>query len=161
MLPRRAIGALATAVFASCAAPVSAAASAGVYPDPGSPAGKEYSIPLWTLRGEGSGHQSPQGVPPAPLFGVGIGPANTAGSGRAGRGGRGGGAGTGRAATRASGPGSAATNAQDGSLSPAAIAQLTRQGSATSQVALIVAAVLAGGLALGAAFALGRRRATS
>jgi hypothetical protein len=45
----------------------------GVFIDPGSPAGKEYSFPLSVLRGSATGHAAPAGAP-EPLFGAGIHP---------------------------------------------------------------------------------------
>jgi hypothetical protein len=155
MFHRQASGALAVAVCVGCLAPTSAVAALepGVHIDPGSPAAKEYGVPLWVLRGEASGHQSPEGIPPSPLFGVGIEPPG-AGGGRA----RGGGA-----ANRGRGPGGPGSRrarlaSGSGSVpSAATIAQLTRQGSSASQVGLLVGAVLIGGLVLGGAFALGRR----
>ena len=154
---RRGAGTVAIAVCVSCGVPVAASAlEPGVHIDPGSPAGKEYGIPLWVLRGEASGHPSPQGIPPPPLFGVGIGPARATGSSGAGRrpthGGGHAGAGT------HAGAGSSAGAGAGGSLSAATIEQLTREGSPTSLVALIAAALVALGLAAGAAFALRRRR---
>ena len=51
-----------------------AALEPGVFVDPGSPAGKEYGVPLSDLRGDASGH-APVGNEAPPLFGIGISPA--------------------------------------------------------------------------------------
>jgi len=64
------VGALAVALM--IAAPA-AALERGVFVDPGSPAGKEYSFPLSVLRGAATGYAAPDGVS-QPLFGVGIHP---------------------------------------------------------------------------------------
>jgi hypothetical protein len=53
------------AVALSLAGPAFAATSPGVHVDPGSPASKEYAIPLSNARGSGSGHSGS-------LFGSGI-----------------------------------------------------------------------------------------
>ncbi len=154
MFHRQASGALAVALCVGCLAPTSAVAALepGVHIDPGSPAAKEYGVPLWVLRGEASGHQSPEGIPPPPLFGVGIEPPG-AGGGRARSGGTNRGRGPGGPASRRARPASGGGSVP----SAATIAQLTRAGSSASQVGLLVVAVLIGGLVLGGAFALGRR----
>jgi hypothetical protein len=178
MLCRRSIGAVLIVLFVTCAAPISLAdATSPIHIDPGSPAGKQYGIPLWVLRGEGSGQQSPQGVPPPPLFGVGIGPAGANGGsgvtgggasrGAAAGGSVGSGRGSGRAGAggqsgrggRGGSPSRGGANAENGSLTAATIAQLTRESSSTPLIALIAAAVLLAGLALGTVMLLaGRRR---
>jgi hypothetical protein len=155
MFHRQASGALAVALCVSWLAPTTAVAALepGVHIDPGSPAAKEYGVPLWVLRGEASGHQSPEGIPPPPLFGVGIEPPGASG----GRARTGGAANRGRGPV---GPGSRRAQPASGSgsvPSAATIAQLTRQGSSASHVGLLVGAALIGGLVLGGAFALGRR----
>jgi hypothetical protein len=168
MLHRRASGALAVVLCFSCIGPASAAAlEPGVHVDPNSPAAKEYGVPLWVLRGQGSGQQSPEGIPPPPLFGVGIGPpatANGGGNGKSGGSRAGGHAGGGSTSgTRGNGSGSrpgagSPAGGPSETLTPAAIAQLTREGSAAPHVGLAVGGVLVGGLLLGGAVALGARR---
>ena len=56
-----------------------AALEPGVFVDPGSPAGKEYGVPLSDLRGAASGH-APVGNDAPPLFGIGISPARASGA---------------------------------------------------------------------------------
>ncbi len=136
----------------------------GVYASPGSPAGKEYAIPLPSARGQGTGKPVTPGQP-GPLFGVGISPPakghtatgsakpRSAGSKSQPRGHRRRGAGSVAAATGAGGR---------NQVSPQEIASLTHQGSAVPQVALWGALVVLGGLAIGGLFAfLGRRRGAS
>jgi hypothetical protein len=170
MFRGRGISAIAVVVCAAFAAP--AAANSPIHIDPGSPAGKQYSIPLWVLRGEGNGQQSPEGSPAPPSFGVGIAPANALGRNGAGStgAGRSSGAGAGGAGGHRSGPtgaaghsgsgpsGGAGGNGANGSLSPAAIRQLIRQQTSTPETTLIAVAVLVAGLLLGAALLLARRR---
>ncbi len=154
-----------------------AALEPGVFVDPGSPAGKEYSIPLSELRGAATGH-APIGSQAQPLFGVGIGPAGASGqpargvsAGRTGsprrpRGQRGGGAKAssrsgGRSGTGAGRGTRGASSARPGGALPArgpALAALTRQGSPAPEVLLIGALVVLGGIGLGALVAVGRRR---
>ncbi|MCW3067111.1 MAG: hypothetical protein JWN32_4283 [Solirubrobacterales bacterium] len=61
--------------------PSSARADRGVYPDPGSPAAKEYAVPLDSARGVGGAPSVVRSGPsagapiPAPLFGAGVRPA--------------------------------------------------------------------------------------
>lgn len=154
-----------------------AALESGVFIDPGSPAGKEYSVPLSVLRGAASGRPGGGGAT-QPLFGVGISSARL-------------GIGSARAATKA-GPGAlhrgrsprrtpappagtngsgTGTNTTGPATKPGAadlggvasdngptLADLTRHGSSTAAVALIGALVVLGGLALGAVIlATGRR----
>jgi hypothetical protein len=77
----RSVAALASALAGAWAMAAPAAAlEPGVFVDPGSPAGKEYSIPLSVLRGAASGH-APLGAQPQPLFGQGIGPARASAQG--------------------------------------------------------------------------------
>ncbi len=164
MLHRRASGALAVVLCFSCIGPASAAAlEPGVHVDPNSPAAKEYGVPLWVLRGQGSGQQAPEGIPSPPLFGVGIGPAvnvngtgNGNGEGSRAGGHAGGGSTSGR---RGNGPSTQrGAGSSAGTLTPAAIAQLTREGSAAPHVGLAVGGVLVGGLLIGGVVALGVRR---
>jgi hypothetical protein len=74
------------AVLAStCIAAVQPASAleAGVHVDPGSPAAKEYALPLTQARGTGS-TSSPQTNPEGTLFGAGIGPPGSGGPPHAG-----------------------------------------------------------------------------
>lgn len=167
MFHRRASGALAVAFCVGCLAPTGAVAALepGVHVDPGSPAAKEYGVPLWVLRGDASGQQSPEGIPPPPLFGVGIGPAGTGGGKASGKtsAGRPSGAGGSGGAGAAGGGASRGSRSASGSapaLSAAAIAELIRQGSPTPDVALASGGVVLGGLLVGGVFALGWRRRT-
>lgn len=70
----------AVAVTALAVAPVASAANGlepGVHIDPGSPAGKQYQIPVAAARGEGSGGSGGLGSSSgtsAPAFGVGVKP---------------------------------------------------------------------------------------
>jgi hypothetical protein len=57
----------------AAAAKSTATSTPGVYIDPGSPAGKQYSVPLSVLRGQANGHVKPGGGEPS--FGSGITPA--------------------------------------------------------------------------------------
>jgi hypothetical protein len=125
-----------------------------VHVDPGSPAGKEYAIPLESARregagggaqgsgdksGTGSGNKGASGSSP-PLFGAGISQAKRHSSGGGGKNGGSGGSGGGDAAPNAAK--SVAARADDG-------------GSASLRTAGIAALVLLVGGALG----LGLRRA--
>jgi hypothetical protein len=174
----RSVAALASALAGALtfAAPA-AALEPGVFVDPGSPAGKEYSIPLSELRGAATGH-APIGSQAQPLFGVGIGPARASGqpargvsAGRTGsprrpRGQRGGGANAGsrsggRSGTGARGGALPGTSGRASGALPArgpALAALTHQGSPALEVALIGALVVLGGFGIGALVAVGRRR---
>ena len=49
--------------------------SSGVHVDPGSPAGKQYSLPIASARSETSGHRSSAGAAGAVPFGAGVTPA--------------------------------------------------------------------------------------
>lgn len=53
----------------------------GVHVDPGSPAGKQYAIPIPSARSETSGQQGGSGSSNPPLFGVGVTPAGAAATG--------------------------------------------------------------------------------
>lgn len=82
-----------------------ASAADGVIPDPGSPAGKEYAIPLDQARGDNGGTNGDQGAgsapgsagqsggPGSPPFGAGVAPDRSTGGGSRGSGGSGSGAG--------------------------------------------------------------------
>lgn len=143
MRVRRAIVALLASLGGAwvTAAPAGALES-GVFVDPNSPAGREYSIPLDVSRGGAVGRTAPQGAA-EPLFGVGIVPAGASRAhSRAGRAHSG-------ASTRASSPGH--------SGGPA-LADLAGPRSPAPEEALIAASILVGGLGLGVAAAALRRR---
>lgn len=91
----------------------------GVTYDPGSPAGKEYAIPLVAGRADGAGTENQRAAANAP-FGIGITPPGGGGSagGKAGQGGR-----------DARG-GAGAAKAPDGSASPGSTSENRAQGSA-------------------------------
>jgi hypothetical protein len=142
----------------------------GVFIDPGSPAGKEYSVPLSALRGAASGRPGAGGGA-QPLFGIGVSPPRA--SPQAGRvrtrGERS------RRSTRAQptrrnggAPGSQAPGGtrgpggEPGSGAPpaesTALEDLTHHGSAAPAVALLVALIVLGGFGLGVLLlAAGRR----
>ena len=145
-----------------------AALEPGVFVDPGSPAGKEYGVPLSDLRGDASGH-APVGNEAPPLFGIGISPAGSSGAAvpAAARGGlhrsRRGHPVSGRrpaGVTPAAGVSAAGTGRPSGAsaVSGAALAGLTRHGSSTPEVILIEGLVVLGGLGVGAALVVARRR---
>jgi hypothetical protein len=133
----------------------------GVFVNPGSPAGKEYSFPLSVLRGNAAGQASPAGAS-QPQFGLGITPAGPSGSGTATSRTRGNSAGarphhgvrsghhrvTGRTAHPNPGRRDAET----------ALASLARPSSDVPQIALIAAVLLVVAVASGAGIAAARRR---
>ncbi len=170
------------------AAGPAAALAPGVFVDPNSPAGKEYSYPLSVLRAQGAGHSAARpGAGAEPLFGVGVtagpaGPAGTAGT-----------AGTARTLSRQAGssgvtqprrssaPGGRARQrggtvrraalgrsrhrasglGASTPLSPkseAALARIASPSSSLPAIALIAVLVLVVGLALGASLARLGRR---
>src|SRR3954453_12687937 len=165
----RAIVAL-VVIGASATARPAAAQEPGVVIDPASPAGKEYAFPLDVQRAAAVGKDAVQGVP-QPLFGVGItraagGASAPGGSGAAAGGSR-------RSAASGSKPGSTSRRssrrsaggaasgrrrAAKGSRNGPTLASLSRPGSTTSEVALVTLAVVFGGLAVGGAIVLARRR---
>jgi hypothetical protein len=150
-----------------------AALEPGVIVDPGSPAGKEYGVPLSVLRGEASRH-APVGGAGLPLFGVGISPppasraaapssrrrrertgarqAHPSARGRAvaGAGGAGG--------ASAVNPRAGAGTAGGAPVPGAVLAGLTRHGSFVPAVALVAGLVVLGGLGVGALLVAARRR---
>lgn len=144
-----------------------AALEPGVFVDPGSPAGKEYGVPLSDLRGAASGH-APVGNDAPPLFGIGISPARA--SGAAGPTAARGGLHRSRRAHPASGRrsvgGTTAAGVAGGGKRPtgaspvsgAALAGLTHHGSSAPAVILIEGLVVLGGLGVGAALVRARRR---
>ena len=142
----------------------------GVVVDPGSPAGKEYAFPLDVQRAAAVGKDAVQGVP-QPLFGVGIpraaGRAGAAADSRAASGGssRSGASGstsgsTSRRSSRRSAGGAASRRkrAAQGARNGPALAELSRPGSTSLEVALVTLAVVVGGVAVGGAIVLARRR---
>jgi hypothetical protein len=65
------------------AGPAMAAPGNGVHVDPGSPAGKQYAIPIPSARSETSGQNGAAGSANPPLFGVGVTPGGAAATGGA------------------------------------------------------------------------------
>jgi hypothetical protein len=123
---------------------VSAQATAGlepgVHPDPGSPAAKEYALPLNQARqvGEGGGSHASSGS--GALFGAGIKPPGSGGSGRAGSS-----AGSTQRDTRRNASG----QAQSGQSSPVpAIVLRAARSQASSSGGGSLLALLAGGVAI-------------
>lgn len=135
----------------------------GVFVSPGSPAGREYALPLPAARGQGAGKSVAPGGS-GPLFGVGITPPKAtakatgitqAGANRSQRAARG--HGRHLAATSSGASGSGGRN----QVSPQELASLTHEGSVVPQVALWGGLVLLAGLAIGGLLAfLGRRRSS-
>jgi hypothetical protein len=154
-----AIGAF--AVAAAVAVPATAL-QPGVYVSPGSPAGKEYGIPLDVQRAAALGQTAPQGVA-QPLFGVGITSGSLGGNASSlSSGSRGSSARRGRTPNaRGLAPGALALrggSARGPALGSAAITSLTRSGSTVSETALLAIPVVLGGLLAGATIAIARRR---
>jgi hypothetical protein len=171
--------AFAAVLAASLAVGLSAAQAAfalapGVFVNPNSPAGKEYSFPLGVLRGQGAGRPA-SGRATAPLFGVGIasgsgtqgGQSNSSGVARANSSGVIGADSSGIVGQRGSPngggrpSGGASRSGELGGASPqseAAIARIAAPGSSLSTTVLIVTAVLVTGLALGVGLRLLTRR---
>jgi hypothetical protein len=179
-VPRTIVALVAAFVGAAAAAAPAVALEPGVFVDPSSPAGKEYSFPLDALRGSAVGHSAPQGVS-QPLFAVGIahpGPTSlrsggsskgsrrsggsSKGSRRSGGSSKGAASVAGSPAHRGVASSPAASNAARGSgarsAQRAAVQSLIRTSAPAPQVALIAVPVLLAGLALGAALATIRRR---
>jgi hypothetical protein len=153
--------ALAIAVYVSGAlAGPAAALGPGVFVDPGSPAGKEYGVPLSDLRGAASGHV-PVGNQSPPLFGIGISPPggtaarlrSAAPRGRSLRSSHG--HPTGRTRPAAT-PVAGAEGAE--LVSGTVLAGITRHGSAVPAVALLGGLVVLGGLGVGGLLVAARRR---
>lgn len=140
----------------------SAALEPGVFVEPGSPAGKEYTIPLSALRGAASGHAA-LGDQPQPLFGIGITPARGASAARGAGTERSGSAGRGassQSAARVGGarPAAGAPSTHASRVPDAVLAAVSDHGSAAPALALFSAAVVLGGLGLGALMVAARRR---
>ena len=129
------------ALDSAAAVRVAAGVESGVHIDPGSPAAKEYALPLSRARQIGAEGAS-RGSPSGPLFGAGIGPPGAAGSSHSG-------SGNARAAGRVGGSRADAASAP---VRPAAIpssvlsASSSRTGSAGSGGSILV--LLAGGVAI-------------
>lgn len=152
--------AVALAIAVMGYAVLAAAASAlepGVFASPGSPAGREYALPLPTARGQGAGRSVTPGQP-GPLFGIGITPPNGVAQVRANHsrlgahGGR---------RHPASSPTASQGASGNNPVSKQELATLTNHGSAVPQVALWGGLVLLGGLAIGGLLAFLRRRRSS
>lgn len=169
-IPSTIVAVVAGVLGALALAAPAVAHSTGVIISPGSPAGKEYGFPLSALRAAATGHAAPEGST-QPRFGQGITPSGSksGGSSRA----------SGSVSTPARSPSiGATTNAaharktsSKGARSSGAagasgarralrpsLASLDRPGSSGPPVALITVLVVLGGLALGAAFVMVRRR---
>ena len=139
----------------------------GVFVDPGSPAGKESSVPLSLLRGSASGRPD-NGSESQPLFGIGITPTGvSAHRGSAGARSKASGRSPQTTGTRgqASVPhdahhtrGGSATSGVGAPATGAALQSLTSHGSATSEIAVIATLVVIGGLGVGALLVAVRRR---
>jgi hypothetical protein len=142
---RRCVAAVAPAVVA-LALPVSAhALDAGIVYDSGSPAGKEYAIPLVQGRAEGAGTEDQSAAANTP-FGVGIKPPGSGGGKGAGGSGQGAGhtgqgAGSGKAG--AGGAGAAGSSQSVGRLSPALRARLAAAEDTGGTLAWTLAFALA------------------
>jgi hypothetical protein len=134
----------------------------GVYVDPGSPAGKEYSVPLSALRHAGSG-KGETGDGAQPLFGIGVSPPRVSPQARTHiEGSRhttyaqptGGSS----SAPEARAPGAASGAPTGAAAGSSVLAELTDHGSAGPAVFLIAALVVLGGLTLGTVILTTRRR---
>ena len=127
-------------------APDAGAIDPGVVYEPGSPAGKEYALPLEEARREAGSPGSEGEAPSYAAFGVGVGPPGPGGAGSDGAGGgqRGGAGG-------ADGDGSAERG--DPAVSRAGLAEAEAAGGSFGWSVLIILAVLLPGALLG--FGLG------
>ena len=154
----RALGAVAAAILLACLPQAAfAALPPGVYQDSGSPAAKQYAIPIDSARGEASGGG---GSGSTQLFGAGItaGGSNGSGAGGAGSGSRGG-AGGGSGGGNGSGP-VAAIGSEAASVHPAGSRSGSGAGdSGNGWVALFGGAVLVLLIGGGGGLALRRRLA--
>lgn len=156
-------GGVALAVAAGLALPASAAAQSGAIPDPNSPAGKEYAMPLEQGRSSGGGgshgggsgsHGGGSGshggsAAARPLFGSGIAPSGHHAASSANP-------------DRGSSPGSSSGNdsskARSGSVAPPVRPRPAAHEDSSGQPALLVVFVLLGGVALAGGFRLVGRR---
>jgi hypothetical protein len=80
---RAAVAAVLTSFTLATAGPAMAGSGNGVHVDPGSPAGKQYAIPIPSARSETSGPNGAAGSANPPLFGVGVTPGGAAATGGA------------------------------------------------------------------------------
>jgi hypothetical protein len=157
---RRKITTTATAsLLALACSPAIAQAEPGLTVDPDSPAGVEYQIPLDNGRGHSGGSKGHPGGGSDQLFGSGITPAGTAGSG--GTDGQGGGSGGGKDGKGSGNGGGAEGKGHAGSGSAGSEHGSPRRGSSAGIVAAsaeystagpiagVLAAVLLAGAALG------------
>jgi hypothetical protein len=144
---------------ASCAMPLAQPAAAlepGVHVDPGSPAAKEYSLPVGQARRTGSERESSASSPAQeaaeaasePLFGGGITPPSSGG------GAAGGGSGAGSGGPAGHGPLASHAGAQQNRPSPAFV-QRVADGRASSGGGSSDLVLLAGGVAMLALGAFG------
>jgi hypothetical protein len=138
-----------------------AALQPGVFVDPGSPAGKEYSFPLSVLRGQANGNAAPGGAA-QPLFGVGINRGARTGTGSAAARGSANSSGTKgrrRAGSNSHAPAGSGAGAGPGRRRPdAVLASLVRPSPVVPQITLITVALVLVGAAFGAGIAVARRR---
>src|SRR3954447_13876145 len=161
----RAIVALVAIVVPLATAGAAAAGEPGVTVDPDSPAGREYAFPLDTHRAAAVGRDAVQGAA-QPLFGVGIRRAGARASDRSARSSASSASSTsstsrsGSKRTSRSRPSGGAASPRRGAAAPhgAALVELSQPRSTTADVGLIVLAVVLGGLAAGAVFAVAARR---
>ena len=151
-------GCVVVAVAAGLTVPATAAAQSGAIPDPNSPAGKEYALPLDQGRAQGGGGSHGGGSHGGgagshggarPLFGAGISPAHH--ESRSSSGPQGGTAPGSHGSTKPS-------RSVSGSSSTALRLRPTAHESSTGQPALLVVFVLLGGVLLAGGFRLVGRR---
>jgi hypothetical protein len=133
--------ALALALALAFAAPA-LALEPGVHVDPGSPAGKEYAIPLSALRAAGSGRAAIEGVE-QPLFGLGVRPPGVRGKAVPGAA-RGGSPHARPGATAGVQPGGRARAGERLPAEGSVVPKLTDRGSPVPEVALIGTLVVLG-----------------
>ena len=150
----RATVALVALVVALASAGAAAAQEPGVTLDPDTPAGREYAFPLDVHRAAAVGRDAVEGTP-QPLFGVGIARASDR-SARSGAHRSGSESGQ----TSKPRPAGGAASSRPGETAPqgAALLELSRPRSTTTEVGFIVLAVVLGGLAVGAVIAVAARR---
>jgi len=137
-------GALAAFALSCLAVPVPVALGLepGVHADPGSPAAKQYALPLNQARQTGAGPTGHEGSSAGAPFGAGIKPPGAGGSSHSG-------AGAGQAVGRgsASGPGGANSAGRQSTLPSAVLRAASSQtGSAGGDGSIL--ALLAGGVAI-------------
>ena len=148
----------------------------GVFVDPGSPAGKQYSVSLSVLRAQAGGQSSSGGsnssqTTTPPPFGVGVTrPAANSGSSIPNQNGgsrnhnggssrnTGGQSGAARAQSGAGRSGAGSSSAKREKQAELVVARIARPGSAVPTTALLASLVLGLGLAFGAGLGWARRR---